>query len=172
MRTRRTFLKETFVGATILCAAKYSPVAAFALRDSDTAGKLLFFSQKEYLIVSAVAERIIGVAASETSIRVAVRADAFLAAADPEIQEQFHLLLTVFNSPVFTFLFDLRFSNFLSMNEADKESYLLDWMTSNLAFRRTGFQGLKRLCMSMYYSDARSHAEIGYDGMFLPWERG
>ena len=68
----------------------------------------------------------------------------------------------------FAFLFDFRFSSFLDMNAADQDSYLEDWMTSSLEFRRTGYQALKRTCLSMFYTDTRSFADIGYHGMFLP----
>jgi len=112
-----------------------------------------------------------GGAPDEGEIDVAGRADVFLSTADPEIRDQIHQLLTVFNAPFFTFLFDFRFSSFLNMSPQDKDSYLEDWMKSILGLRRTGFQALKRLCMSMYYTDSRSWKEIGYEGMFLPEER-
>jgi hypothetical protein len=99
---------------------------------------------------------------------VALRADSFLADADPEIQDQMHLLLTVFSASLFTFLFDFRLSSFLDMNREQRESYTHDWMTSRLGFRRTGFQALKRISLSMYYTDGRSWDGISYHGMFLP----
>lgn len=136
---------------------------------------LRYFSQHERLLVRAIADRIVGERGSSREagdpIDVAGRADRFLATADPEVQEQIHLLLMIFNSPLVTFLFDLRFSSFLAMTAEDQDSYLQSWMTSRIAFRRTGFQALKRLCMSMYYTDESSWAEIGYSGMFLPEDR-
>lgn len=174
--SRREFLKETLLGAAFLSAAKLVPSDAlladgFALVPND----LIYFSPKEYLIFEAVAERIIGVPSpgqpGSRDIGVAMRADQFLAGADPEVQEQFHQLLTVFNALLFTFLFDFRFSSFLNMSPADKDSYIEDWMTSKFGFRRTGFQALKRVCLSMYYTDSRSWKEIGYEGMFLPEDR-
>ncbi len=107
-----------------------------------------------------------------SSDEIALRADQFLSSEPPEIQEQLHTLFTVFNAPLFTFLFDWRFSSFLNMSPEDKDSYIEDWMTSPLPFRRTAFQALKRLSLSMYYTDSRSWPGIQYDGMFLPWERG
>ncbi|MBI5463475.1 MAG: hypothetical protein HY966_00810 [Ignavibacteriales bacterium] len=157
--------------AWIPTSAGLIPQSAFARELSDEVRRQLkFFSPDEYLILQSAAERIVGPASagapSAAEIDVALRADAFLAGADPEIQEQFHLLLTVFNHPVFTFLFDFRFSAFVNMNDDEKDSYIEDWMTSPIAFRRTAFVGLKRLCMSMYYTDARSWPAIGYDGVF------
>ena len=68
-------------------------------------------------------------------------------------------------------LLDFRMSSFLNMTLAVKDSYLHDWMTSSLGFRRTGFQALKRVSMSMFYTDSRTWKEIGYDGMFMPEDR-
>lgn len=123
--------------------------------------------------MKAVADRIVGIDGKSglSAEEVTLRVDAYFNAADPEIQEQIHQLLTVFNAPFFTFLFDWRFSSFINMSPEDQDSYLEDWMTSVFAFRRTGFQALKRTCLSLYYTDSRSWPEIGYEGMFLPWER-
>lgn len=174
--SRRKFLKDTLSGVVFLSAAKLMPAnIMFASEQDQVPGELLFFSPKEYLIFEAVSERIIGPAmpgqVRTMDVGVAVRADQFLAGADPEVQDQIHQLLTVFNAPLFTFLFDFRTSSFLNMSSVDKDSYLEDWMTSSLGFRRTGFQALKRVSMSMFYTDSRTWKEIGYDGMFMPEER-
>ncbi len=174
--SRRKFLKETLSGVVFLSAAKLIPADfLFAAERDQVPGDLQFFSPKEFLIFEAVAERIIGPATPgqvrSKDVGVAARADQFLAGADPEVQDQFHQLLSVFNAPLFTFLFDFRTSSFLNMSLADKDSYLEDWMTSNLGFRRTGFQALKRVSMSMFYTDNRTWKEIGFDGMFMPEDR-
>jgi hypothetical protein len=104
-------------------------------------------------------------------VGVPVRADQFLAGADPEVQDQFHQLLSVFNAPFFTFLFDFRGSSFLNMSPGDKDSFIEDWMTSKFSFRRSGFQALKRVSMSMFYTESRSWKDIGYEGMFMPEDR-
>jgi hypothetical protein len=142
---------------------------------SQVPTNLAFFSRREYLIFEAIAERFIGLPSrgqpSAEGVGVASRADQFLAGADPEVQDQLHQLFTAFNAPFFTFLFDFRFSSFLNMSAPDKDSYILDWMTSKFGFRRTGFQALKRVSLSMFYTDSRSWKEIGYDGMFMPEDR-
>jgi len=136
---------------------------------------LVYFSPKEFLIFEAAADRLIGPPppghSGSVEIGGAARADQFLSGADPEVQEQFHQLLTVFNAPLFTFLFDFRFSSFLSMSPEDKNSYIEDWMTSSLGVRRSGFQALKRVCMSMFYTHSSSWKEIGYEGVFMPEDR-
>ena len=173
--SRRTFLKETVFGALSLTAARWIPASASTLvLPDETARQLKYFSTHEYLVVGAIAERIVGPPGKNgidaSHVDVALRADRFLAGADTEIQEQFHQLLTVFNAPFFTFLFDFRFSSFLNMTPEDKDSYLEDWMTSVIGFRRQGFQALKRICLSMFYTDSRTWAESGFDGVFFPSE--
>ena len=174
--SRRKFLKETFSGIVFLSVAKFIPASTLVASEQDQVPRdLLFFSPKEYLIFEAAAEQIIGPAtrgqARTNDLGVPLRADQFLAGADPEVRDQIHQLLSVFNAPFFTFLFDFRTSSFLNMSPADKDSYLEDWMTSSLGFRRTGFQALKRISMSMFYTDSRTWKEIGYDGMFMPEDR-
>ena len=139
----------------------------------QTAQSLLYFTDHEFEVMKAVAAQIIGLESSSplSAHEAAVRADRFLSEEPPEIQDQFHTLLYAFNAPIFAFLFDFRFSSFIGMSSEDQQSYLEDWMTSNFAFRRTGFQALKRVALSMYYTDSRSWPGIQYEGMFLPWER-
>ena len=174
--SRRRFLKETLAGLAFLSLGQVLPrsIGLAQVRFGAPSG-LLFFSAHEYHLLQAIAERILGSGPADTpasgAVDVALRADNFLASADPDVKSQIHQLLSVFNSPLFTFLFDLRFSSFVEMAPDDQDSYLEDWMTSSLAFRRTGFQALKHVVTSMYYTDERSWEEIGYHGMFLPWER-
>lgn len=166
---RRAFLRQTLFGSLALSAASIFPAPALA-GDGDAPPELLFFSPAEYQVLRSAADRIVGAGPGDGptagEINVGLRADRFLAGADPEIQEQFHLLMTILNNPIFAFLFDFRLSSFISMSDEDKDTYLEDWMTSPLAFRRQAFIGLKRLCMSMYYTDPRSWKAIGYDGVF------
>jgi hypothetical protein len=174
--SRRVFLKETLFGVACLSAAKLVPAGVLLAGDQKgVPEKLFFFAPKEYLIFQAAAERLIGLTSEGDSkaevIDVAGRADQFLSGADPEVQDQIHQLLTIFNAPLFTFLFDFRFSSFLSMSPEDKDTYLEDWMTSIFGVRRSGFQALKRISMSMYYTDERSWKDIGYEGMFMPEDR-
>ena len=171
--SRRRFLRQTLLGSLILTSSRTFGVSHTSLAGDEAPGSLEYFSPYEFSIMKSATARIVGLD-SESPLSpddVATRVDKYLSSADPEIQEQFHQLLTVFNAPFFTFLFDWRLSSFVNMSSEDQDSYLEDWMTSNFEFRRTGFQALKRVCVSMYYTDARSWPEIGYEGMFLPWDR-
>jgi hypothetical protein len=174
--TRRKFLKESLFGFALLSASRFIPSEVLVAGERSQAPKdLTFFSPREYIIFEAIAEQVVGVpSAGQPSIKeigVATRADQFLAGADPEVQDQLHQLLTVFNAAFFTFFFDFRSSSFLNMSAPDKESYIRDWMTSKIGFRRTGFQALKRISLSMFYTDSRSWKEIGYDGILMPEDR-
>jgi hypothetical protein len=173
---RRRFLRRTLFGVAALSAARLLPSAyTHAGVPQTVSDQLTWFSEKEYLVVSAVSARLTGHAAPGSSpdkgIDVALRADRFLATEDPEIQEQIHLLLTLFNSAFVAAVLEFKFSSFLDMGPEEKDEYLEGWMTSGISFRRTAFQALKRLCMSMHYTDARSSEEIGYHGMFMPEDR-
>jgi hypothetical protein len=176
LTTRRRFLKESLFGVAFMSAARFAPAEMLVARElSQVPKNLAFFSPREYLIFEAVAERIIGLPSpgqpSVQDVGVASRADQFLSGADPEVQDQLHQLFTVFNAAFFTFLFDFRLTSFVNMSATNKDSYIVDWMTSKLGFRRTAFQALKRLSLSMFYTDSRSWKEIGYEGMFMPEDR-
>jgi hypothetical protein len=167
--TRRAFLKETLLGVGALALARpFSSLGASSGELTD----LAFFSEEEHAIVAAAAQRLLGIPEESRSpaIDVALRADRFLSAEDPEVQEQIHLLLTIFNSQIAAFVFNLKFSSFLEMGPESQDDYLDGWMTSRLGFRRTAFQGLKRLCMSMYYTHPASFAPIGYAPVVHPTE--
>ena len=171
--TRRRFLRQSAFGVVALSAARVIPVfASSPLLSPEIENRLQFFSADEYLIMKAVSDRLIGTSSdggpSPEQAGAALRADKFLAGSDPEIQGQFHQLLTVFNAPFFTFLFDFRFSSFVNMKPQDQDSYLEDSMTSIIGFRRTGFQALKRTSMSMFYTNEQTWKEIGFAGMDTP----
>jgi hypothetical protein len=174
--SRRRFLRKSTSGVILLAAARFIPGASASAESAgEIPGPLRFFSANEYRVLQVASRRLIGPAPPEfpqgSGIDVALRADTFLSEEDPEIQDQFHLLLTLFSSALFAFLFDFRFRRFLDMPPDDQDSYLMDWMTSGIEIRRKGFIALKRLCLSMYYTDSRSWPEIRYEGMFLPEER-
>jgi hypothetical protein len=172
---RRRFLRKTLFGTAALFVAPVLPSGFLRAQvNPEIAKKLLFFSQHECLVLAAAAARLTGYPPGdvEPAIDAALRADRFLSTEDPEIQDQIHLLLAIFNSPITAFIFNFKFSGFLSMDPAGQDNYLEGWMTSSLGFRRTGFQALKRLSMSMHYTDERSWEEIGFHGMELPGGAG
>ncbi len=171
--SRRRFLRQTLLGSAALFAAQVLPPGVLRAQGTNVTGRsLLFFSEEEYRVVSAAASRLTGHPAGDTgsneTIDPAIRADRFLSTEETEIREQIHLLLKIFDSPVAAFFFSFEFSRFSAMDADGQDGYIRGWMTSSLGFRRTAFQALKRLSMSMYYTDGRSWDEIGYHGMEMP----
>ena len=165
---RRLFLRRTAFGVAALTVGPWLPGGSPSPDHlpSDIGDRLLFASSGEFVVLQAVAETFIGLTGGVgplSTAEAASRMDHYLAGADPEVQEQFHQLLTVFNSGITAFLFDLRTSSFVGMSPEDRVSYVQDWMESPIGFRRTAFQGLKRVAMSCYYSHPASFASIGYD---------
>ncbi len=170
---RRRFLRRVLFASAALLVAPFIPARILRLQTGRNSGpRLLFFTREEYAVMSAASARLTGFPPGNTesneTIDAALRADKFLSAEDPEIQDQIHLLLTIFNSPIAAFFFSFEFSRFTGMDAGAQDRYLESWMTSSLGFRRTGFQALKRLSMSMVYTDARSFKEIGYHGIEAP----
>lgn len=164
---RRFFIKKSFLGAGALLFAHYLPLGCTrtppAMKIYD---ELEFFSNEEAYLLSLIAERILPLRNnSERDLYDVIhRLDRFFVDSYPEDQKEFGRLLTVFNNPVFVFLFSGSLTSFDRMRGDRKDAYLRGWMVSVWGFRRTAFQALKRLLMSMYYTRDESWKEIGYDG--------
>ncbi len=165
---RRRFLKRSAFGVVALGAGSLLPGCTDPADGvpSEIRQRLRFASPGEFLILQAAAEAFIDLPAEGgplTSSDVAARMDQYLGGADPEVQDQFHQLLAIFNSGITAFLFDLRTSSFVGMSAEDRATYVQDWMESPIGFRRTAFQALKRVAMSSYYSHPASWPAIGFD---------
>lgn len=170
---RRRFLKQTTFGVAALTLGGCLPGGSAEADDlpPGVAEQLRFGSPTEFLILQAAAEQLIDLPPSGgplSSADLALRMDLYLAGADQEVQDQFHQLLSVFNSGIGAFFFDLRFSTFVGMSSADRASYLQDWLESPIGFRRTAFMALKRVAASSYYSHPSSWPAIGYDADHTP----
>lgn len=77
----------------------------------------------------------------------------------PETRRQFRLLLKVFESRVYNLLLSGKPVRFSSLPPGKREAYLLSWANSRLGLKRTGFQGLKRMTLFLFYAmaDANGH---------------
>lgn len=173
---RRRFLKQTSFGIAALTVGGCLPGGSAEANDlpPGVAEQLRFGSPTEFLILQAAAEQLIDLPPTDgpmSSADLALRMDLYLAGADQEVQEQFHQLLSVFNSGIAAFVFDLRLSSFLGMSSDDRASYLQDWMESPIGFRRTAFTALKRVAASSYYSHPSSWPAVGYDADHTPGVR-
>jgi len=124
---RRRFLRRSLSGAAALVVASaFVPGRTRARDRNDAQGKLQFFTGEEYLVFTAAAARLTGheEAGPGDHVDTALRADQFLSTEDPEIQDQIHLLLTIFNSALAAFLLSFKFSRFVAMDPADQDGYL------------------------------------------------
>lgn len=164
---RRFFIKKSLLGGGALAFARFLPIGCTrtppAVKEYED---IEFFSSEETYLLSLIAERILplGDDADHDLHDVILRLDRFFIDAYPEDQKEFGRLLTVFNNPIFVFLFSGSFISFDRMSDDQKDAYLRGWMISAWSFRRTAFQALKRLLMSMYYTRDESWVEIGYGG--------
>ncbi|HVN84456.1 MAG TPA: gluconate 2-dehydrogenase subunit 3 family protein [Candidatus Binatia bacterium] len=163
---RRRFLKGSAAGLVLLGAGSLLPSGCTAYPKPKT--PLQFFSAKEYAVVNAAAERLLGatgqVGAGEEQIDIAGRLDAWLLTWDLDAQQQLRLMLRVFEHG--TSLFDLQRKRFTRLSALDQDRYLDGWMRSTLGARRTVFRALKALASAGFYGAAPAWANIGYDG---PW---
>lgn len=163
---RRRFLKRTAGGIALLGLGSLLP--AGCTRYPKPPMRLQLLDPREYAIVNAVAERLLGAAGaigSETDqIDVGANVDAVVAAWDDDAQGQLRTMLRVFEHG--TYLFDLRRKRFTRLTAAEQDQYLAGWMNSTLGVRRVVFRALKLLVAAGFYSEPRSWTHIGYDG---PW---
>jgi hypothetical protein len=167
---RRFFIKKTLLGAGALTFGSLLPLGCSRTTPSTgVTGMTEFFDDDEAYILLLIARRIITLDAADDGVvhDIIVRLDRYFTESYPEDQREFRRLLTVFNNPVFVFLFSGYFKSFDRMGDAQKDVYLREWMTSSWGFRRTAFQALKRLMMSMYYTHDKSWESIGFDGPLL-----
>ena len=85
-----------------------------------------------------------------------------------ELSAEFKLLLKIFEYGAPLLGGDLRI--FTKMSPAAQDRYLAQWETSSAAFKRMGFQALKRAVLAAYYGSEPGWTAVGYRG---PWlERG
>jgi len=164
---RRFFIKKSLLGSGSLFLAQFLPLGCSHTPSSfEVYGGTEFFTREEIYLMSLIAKRIIPLDdGNEHDLRdVLIRLDRFFVDAFPEDQTKFRRLLTVFNNPIFIFFFSGSVRSFDRMPDTEKDDYLRDWMLSRWGFRRTAFQALKRLIMSMHYTRDESWEKIGYGG--------
>jgi hypothetical protein len=189
--TRRGLLKKTLGGAALLAAAGAVPLALrkTRLRRLPEGRTLQFFTEAEYSIWAAVADRVLAqdataatreadgagaeaalqaehrpAAPSPAQIDVAGKADAFLAPLPASDAKDLKQLLALFDNALFSFASGGPARPFTQMDEAGQDAHLKAWQTSRLAIKRTGFQAMKRLCCALYFSAPATYQSVGYPG--------
>jgi hypothetical protein len=164
--TRRGFLRlaGTSAALTVLAQARALPVPAAAEPPRQR-----FFDARETEILTQVVERMVDTgepdAPAVRETRAVATIDAFCRRLDPEISGPLPLALRLFEyGPI---VFDLSFSRFSRMSDAQKDASLEAWMTSRLGLRRMAFLALRNLALLGYYTQPESWPLIGYQGPLI-----
>ncbi|MDB4969376.1 MAG: putative oxidoreductase [Myxococcales bacterium] len=173
--TRRRFLRAGIIGGILLGGAAVvgRSVSGYHV-DAAIARRLRVLSPKEYLIMQAVARRVMapddGGAPTADQVEVALAVDAYLTKVPPAVVRDVRALLQLVEHGSSLFRFGgTRFSH-LAADEQD--ATLHDWARSSLTVRRRGFQALRTLSFLGYYRDDRTWSLLGYSGPMLPRRAG
>ena len=163
--TRRGFLR--LAGATTaFTALAQLRLAPLALADDD--GGEHFFDPWETEVLTQIAERMLDTGGEAPSVRetgTVASIDLLCRGLDPALSDQLPMALRLFEyGPI---LFDLSFSRFTRMSDAEKDASLRAWADSRLGVRRMGFMALRNLCLLGYYSQPATWQSIGYKGPLL-----
>lgn len=126
-------------------------------------GERRVFSPAEAATLSAVASRIVAPLDAQ-KLQVVTKIDSLLAAADNLTQHDFRQLLWLFGSIFGSLFFEGRLLPFISLGPEAQDEVLASWRDSRLAFRRSGFQALQRLCLAVAYATPSLYPDIGYPG--------
>ncbi len=164
--TRRGFLRLAGMSAALTALVQIralpAPAAAEPPRES-------FFDAQEMEILTQIVERMVDSgepgAPAVRETRSVATIDALCRQLDPGISGALPLALRLFEyAPM---LFDLSFSRFSRMTDAQKDASLEAWMTSRLALRRMAFLALRNLAFLGYYSQPETWPRVGYQGPLI-----
>ncbi len=166
-RGRRRFLRLGLMGVAALAAGGLFAwqTGGYDVSD-DTVAKLRALSPKEYLIVAAIAARILRVDAADMpsagDVDVALFIDGLVARLDAANRTDLRRLLQ---------LVEHAFprsgghaARFTRLDGVAQDAVLDAMMTSSVDLVRGAFEALKSLCVMGYFRDARTWAGLGYDG--------
>jgi hypothetical protein len=169
--SRRGFVRAGLAGALVLGGAALigRQLGGYTL-DAATAARLRALSPKEYLVMQAVARRVLAPDAADApsadAVDTALAVDAYVAKLPSGVQEEVSALLQLVEHG--SGAFRLRGSRFTHMSAEEQDATLRDWERSSLTVRRRGFQALRTLAFLGYWRDDRTWAVIGYSGPMLP----
>jgi hypothetical protein len=169
-RSRRRFLRLGLAGAAALAVG-----GIFAWQTTgyevpvDTERRLRALSPKEYLIVAALAARILRTDARDlptsAELDVALFIDGMVARLDAANRRDFSSLLQLLEHAMPRG--SGHASRFTRLDGDAQDAVLSAMMTSSVGLVRGAFEALKSLCVMGYFRDARTWAALGYDGPTL-----
>ena len=135
-----------------------------SILENNSAISLQLFTPHEYKILTAIADRIVPEASDCYKMDIAQKIDTTLSRVPKHIGQEFKLLLLVFEygAPLLGFIP----KKFTGMSLEEKDRYLAGWEQSEFAFKRMGFQAIKRTSLAVFYGSNLSWPGIGYRG---PW---
>lgn len=174
MISRRKFLRLGLAGGALASVASVTGfVFAGYTLDEEKRARLRHLSAKEYLVLRAVARRILDGVDELLAIDdadPALYVDGFLPQLDSDNQRELRGLLHLVEHG--TALFGSsragRLRRFTSLSADEQDAVLAEWQSSNLTVRRQGFQGLRSLCFMGYYRHDRAWPALGYSGPTIP----
>ena len=158
---RREFLRR---GAGGLLLALGAALPRCSKGDDETGGRGPF-TEAEREVLGTICARLLpggSRAPAAAEVDVAGRMERLLE--ELGAISDFRRLLALFEwSP---WLFEARPGRFTRLSEERQDHVIRGWATSRLGFRRTGFVAIKRLAMSIYYTQEETWEGIGFPG---PW---
>ncbi len=173
--TRRVFLRAGIAGGVLLGGAAIVGRSLSGYRvDDAVARRLVALSPKEYLVMQAVARRVLAAdaedAPSADAVDVAGAVDTYVAKLPAAVQRDVRALLQLVEHG--SSLFRGHVARFTHLSPAEQDATLADWQRSSLTVRRRGFQALRTLAFLGYWRDDRTWPLIGYSGPMLPRRPG
>jgi hypothetical protein len=175
LASRRGFLQLAGASAALTALGQLRVLPSMAatggarVLPAVAAGGARFFDERETEILTQIVERMVETgdpAAPALRDTAAVATiDAACGQLDPAVSGELPLALRLFEyGPI---LFDLTFSRFTRMSDAEKDASIEAWSTSRFAVRRMAFLAFRNLAMLGYYSQPETWELVGYRGPLL-----
>ena len=168
MVSRRRFLRAGLIGGLLLGGAAVigRQLSGYHV-DEAIRRRLRVLSPKEYLVLQAVARRVLAPDAADApsadQVEVALAVDEYLSKLPRAVVSDVRALLQlVEHGAIFGG------ARFTRMSSAQQDATLAGWQRSSLTVRRRGFQALRTLSFLGYWRDDRTWPLIGYSGPMLP----
>jgi hypothetical protein len=161
MISRRRFLRTSLLGAAALglFGVVGRHLSGYGLEEG-LKKRLRVLSPKEYLVLSAIADRVLRGDGAPTAREVdaALFADAYLEQVPQPLVADVRALLHLFEHTASAT------SRFTHLSPERQDEVLAAWQASRLLLRRQGFQALRTLCFMGYYRDPRTWSLLRYSG--------